>query len=170
MKHAIAAVLTALVFACGTAAARADSPSQVVLKAGAFVQTNAGRNTNGIFAAGGEYILHQGSTLQPVDVSVYADLFGSSGGAGVSIRNSGNAYIGAGAGLYHVSLTPAAGGPAGLFGSYQIPTYTSSGLGGKVFAGFALRAPLGLELAYHFLPNAGPYQTGAITAELTLHL
>jgi hypothetical protein len=170
MKHAIAAVLTAVVFGACVAAARADSPSQVVLKAGAFVQTNAGRNTNGIFAAGGEYIVHQGSTLQPFDVSVYADLFGGSGGAGVSIRNSGNAYIGAGAGLYHVSLTPPPGGAAGPFGSSPQTTYTASGLGGKVFAGFALHEPVGLEFAYHFLPNPGPYQTGALTAELTLHL
>lgn len=170
MKHAIAAVLTAAVFLSGAAAARADSPSQVVLKAGVYVESNAARNSNGIFAAGGEYVVHQGSTLQPFDVSIYADLFGSSGGAGVSIRNSGSAYVGAGVGLYHVSLTPPYGGPAGLLGSSSQTRFTSDGAGGKLFAGFSLHAPVGLELAYHFLPNAGSYQTNTITAEVTLHL
>lgn len=175
MKHAIAAVLTAAVFLSGAAGARADSPSQVVLKAGVYVESNAGRNSNGIFAAGGEYVVHQGSTLQPFDVSIYADLFGSSGGAGVSIRNSGKAYVGAGVGLYHVSLTPPQAfcgppPPPGFSSNCGPSTFTSNGAGGKVFAGFSLHEPLGLELAYHFLPNAGGYQTNTITAEVTLHL
>lgn len=168
MKRAIAGLLAVVTILCAAGRAQADSPSQVILKAGVYVESNAARNSNGVFAAGGDYLLHQGTKLEPFDASIYADLFGSSGGVGAAIRTSTPVYIGGGVGLYHVSLTPPLFCPVmPPGGGCKNTTFTASGAGAKLFGGFAVGGGAGLELAYHFTPNAGGYQTNFATAELT---
>jgi hypothetical protein len=169
MRRFVSAIVIALLFAGSAAGARADmpSPSQFTLKVGGGVQSNAAQSL--VFAAGADYAIIPATKLTPVNVSLYADLFGKSGGGGIAVRNTGNTYVGAGLGYYSVSITPPYGGPAGLLGPTPQTTFTGSGAGGKVFAGFSA-AGLSFELGYHFLPNAGSYQTNTVTAQLALHL
>lgn len=151
ISHVLASTAFAfLSAACAASAADLPSPTAFTLKAGVSVESNA-KPASG-FAAGIDYIFHKSSTLEPFNLSVYGDLLGKSGGAGIAIRNGGPAYIGAGVGLYSASLTP----------------FTSSGFGGKVFGGFSVAPFTSLEFGYHFLPAVRGIQTNTVTAELAL--
>jgi hypothetical protein len=155
----------ALLGAPAAAAAQSlPSPSALTLKAGLSVQYNAASPA----AAGGiDYIFHPASLVEPFDGSFYADIFGKSGGAGIAIRNGGPAYIGAGVGLYSVSLAPTPACPAaiGPLGCAR-PTYSATGAGGKIFGGFVIAPHATLELGYHVLPKAGGLQADTVTAQL----
>lgn len=133
------------------APARADSlpsPSAATVKIGGSLQSS-GDGTSG-FAAGVDYILHPASTLEPINLSLYADLLGKGVGAGLAIRNSGPVYVGAGLGLYSVSSV--------------------TGLGGKVFGGFSVAPRTTLELGYNFFPQVNGVHNNAVTLALGLHL
>ena len=149
--------MTAVATLGATTVARADipSPTALTVKAGANIQTNAAASNSG-FSGGLDYIFHPSSTLEPFNASFYGDLLGKSVGLGVAIRNAGPVYIGAGAGFYSVSISPAG------------RTLTSSGLGGKVFGGFGLAPFTSLELGYHFMPAASGIQTNSVTAQLAV--
>jgi hypothetical protein len=154
---------------CAAVASDVPTPSALTIKAGAGAESNA-KNVVG-FAGGIDYIFHPSGTLQPFNASVYADFLGhSSFGFGVAIRNAGPAYIGAGAGLYSMSVTPPGGGPVFIGGGSSSPTYTASGFGGKLFGGFSVAPLTSVELAYHFTPYTHGYQTNVLTAELAVRL
>jgi hypothetical protein len=166
IPHVLAMTGVALLSAtCAAPAADVPSVSAFTLKGGASVESNAKPLTG--FAGGIDYILRPSSTLEPFNLSIYGDLLGKSGGAGIAIRNAGPLYIGAGVGIYSVSLTPSGGGGPALPGGGN-PTYTSSGFGGKVFGGFGIAPFTSLELGYHFLPAANGYQTNTVTAQLAV--
>lgn len=153
--------------ASAAAAADLPSPTAFTVKGGVSVESNASPQNAG-FSAGVDYIFHPSSTLQPFNTSFYGDLLGKSGGVGVAIRNGGPVYIGAGAGFYSVSVTPSHGCGALPGDNCANPTYTSSGLGGKVFGGFGIAPFTSLEIGYHFLPAANGIQTNTVTAQLAV--
>lgn len=134
------------------AAASVPSPSAVTVKVGGSMQSN-GSATSGL-AAGVDYNFHPASTLEPINVSFYADLLGRSVGAGLGVRTPGPIYAGAGLGLYSVSED----------------SQSATGLGGKIFAGFDIAPRTTLELGYHFLPQVEGRQNNAVTLALGLHL
>jgi hypothetical protein len=147
-------------------AATASSPDALTIRVGGFVQTDSTAGDAG-FAGGIDYALRPASALQPFVVSAYGDILGRSLGAGVSIRNSGPLYIGAGAGFYNTSISPKGGGAASIppFGSSPLPAYTASGVGGKVYGGFELAPHTTLEIGVHFLPQADQIDSNVFTAE-----
>lgn len=151
---------------CAAPAADVPSVSAFTLKGGVSVESNAKPLTG--FAGGIDYIFRPSSTLEPFNLSVYGDLLGKSGGAGIAIRNAGPLYIGAGVGLYSVSLTTSGGGAQLPGGGGGNPTFTSSGFGAKVFGGFGIAPFTSLELGYHFLPAASGIQTNTVTAQLAV--
>lgn len=148
-------------------AADLPSPGALTLKAGGEVQTTAAAGNAG-FALGADYVFHPSSLLEPFNLSFYGDLLGKSFGAGVAIRNGGPAYIGAGVGLYSVSISPGGGCPVIVPGGCVQPTYTSSGFGGKVFGGFSIAPHVSVELGYNVMPQAHSIQTNAVSGELAL--
>lgn len=148
-------------------AADLPSPSAVTIKAGVGIESNAVHNAG--FAGGVDYIFHPSSALQPFNVSIYGDLLGNNSfGLGAAIRNSGPFYVGAGAGIYSMSVTPGGGCQALPGGGCSNTTLTSSGLGGKVFGGFSVAPFTSLELGYHFTPAANGIQTNVVTAQLAV--
>jgi hypothetical protein len=168
ISHALVMAGAAFLSAtCDAPAAGVPSVSAFTVKGGVSVESNAKPLTG--LAAGIDYIFRPSSTLQPFDLSFYGDLLGRSGGAGVAIRNAGPAYIGAGLGLYSVSVTTSGGCAAALPGSAcGNQTFTSSGFGGKLFGGFNVAPFTALELGYHFLPYANGIQTNTVTAQLAV--
>lgn len=169
MKICHALVMTSVTLlsaTCAASAADVPSVSAFTLKAGVSAESNAKPLTG--FAAGVDYIFRPSSTLEPFNLSLYGDLLGKSGGAGVAIRNAGPLYVGAGVGLYSVSLTTTGGGSQLPGGGSANPTYTSSGFGGKVFGGFGIAPFTSLELGYHVLPAAHGIQTNTFTAQLAV--
>jgi len=153
--------------ACAARAADLPSPGAITIKAGVGIESNAVHNAG--FAGGIDYIFHPSSTLQPFNVSLYGDLLNNSSfGLGVAIRNSGPFYVGAGAGIYSMSVTPAGGCQALPGGGCANRTFTSNGLGGKVFGGFSVAPFTSLELGYDFTPAANGIQTNVVTAQLAV--
>lgn len=150
------------------AAAGVPSPSAFTLKAGGEVQTSSAAG-NGGFALGADYIFHPSSVIEPFNLSFYGDLLGKSFGAGVAIRNGGPIYVGAGVGLYSVSITPSTvcAGPPGAGGCTQL-TYSSNGFGGKLFGGFSVAPHTSIELGYNVMPQTHGIQTNTVSAELAL--
>lgn len=149
ISHVLAIAGIAAIAAIAPASAdNLPSPSAVTVKVGGSLQSNGG-DTSGL-AAGVDYVLHPSSTLNPVNLSVYADLLGRGVGAGVAVRNGGPVYVGAGLGLYSVSSV--------------------SGVGGKIFGGFEVAPRTTLELGYHYLPQLNSNHTDAVTLTLGLHL
>jgi len=146
MSVAGIAVLAAL--APAAAAAAVPSPSALTVKVGGSIQNN-GSGTSGL-AAGVDYVFHPASTLEPFAGSIYADLLGSSIGAGLAIHNTGPLYAGAGLGVYSVSAD----------------SQTASGVGAKVFGGFEIAPHTTLELGYHFLPQVRGMSENTATLQL----
>jgi hypothetical protein len=169
MKHF--SVILLAIFALLTAGVQASAaPSDLTLKAGGFVPTDANASgSNGHFSAGAEYVVVHQTAVTPFNLSLYGDVFGSSGGAGFSVRNSGPVYLGAGLGFYHVSITQAGGCPA-IGQGCPASTLTSSGAGGKVFAGLNVAKDAALEAGYHFLPSAAGISTNTFTASVVVRM
>ncbi|HVA26877.1 MAG TPA: hypothetical protein VNF68_01770 [Candidatus Baltobacteraceae bacterium] len=163
----IIAALSSLSMSAAAAASGIPSPTAITVKAGGEVQTASAAGTGGV-ALGADYIFHPSSLIEPFNLSLYGDLLGKSFGAGVAIRNGGPVYVGAGAGFYSVSISPGGGCAVLPGGGCSQPTYTSSGLGGKVFGGFAVAPFVSVELGYHIMPQAHGIQTNAVSGELTL--
>lgn len=168
-KFSVLVVLVASCILSASAAARAGaipSPTAFTFKAGGSLEANASSPFG--LALGADYIFHPSSLLEPFNASVYVDVLGKSAGGGIAIRNGGPLYAGEGIGYYSVSLSPsiACGGPPGA--GCGPTTFTSSGFGGKLFGGFKIAPFTSVELGYHFLPQAGGYQTTTLSAELAL--
>lgn len=149
--------------------------SGLTLKAGGFVQTDSNaQGSNGNFAGGIEYDVVHPTRVSPFSISLYADVFAKSTGAGFSARSNTPVYVGAGVGLYHVSITQAGGGPANVcLGAgctpYTPPTFTSNGAGGKIFGGVGISHGANIELGYHFMPSPmSGVSANTFSAELAL--
>ena len=145
--------------------AQADTAG-VTLKGGGFVQADANAQGKQFFAAGVVYDLVKPTRISPFHFSVYGDMLGKSAGAGFSLRSATPAYLGAGVGLYHTSITQQGGCPAIGLGGCPTTTLSSSGAGGKIFAGYNIGQYAAIEAGYHFLPQASGISTNAFTAQL----
>lgn len=120
-------------------------------------------------ALGAEYTLAKQAAAVPFNVALYGDLLNKSFGAGFSVRTDTVVYLGAGAGLYHASVTQPPSCTVLIPGGCPSTTSTASGAGTKVFGGFNAGKSVSIEAAYHFLPRASGVNTNAFSAELALH-
>ena len=186
LRRSVAAF--AILFALTPILARADQPAApVTVSVGAYTMTNAnaqsgGSSGTGYLSLGAEYTFTNGNTHLP-QASAYADLLGLGGtqtnrsfGLGLAIRTPGAAYAGAGLGYYSVTVAPSVGCPAGPGPGFGLqppcnaPSYSASGAGGKVFAGYAFSQTVRLQLDYHVLPTAGGTQSNAFDANIGVRL
>jgi len=167
--------LVVCIAAPGESRAASSSASDLSLKIGALFPANGdSRDLGGStqYVIGLDYLLRSASTSTSA-TSVYLDyLCGSknsgsvhSTGLGVSLRSSGTAYFGAGLGIYSTSVQFDRDGDD-LFRSNT----SSTGGGGKVFAGFDLGSGIDLEFDYHILPTAGGVNPSCAALELGVRL
>ena len=148
--------------------AQADTTG-LTLKAGGVMQANSDAQGYGssYFSLGAAYDLNHATALTPFNVAIYGDKLGKSLGFGFSARSATPVYIGAGAGVYPVSIVRNYGGPASAFpGGGPQPATTANGVGGKIFAGTTFAKVVILEAGYHIMPQVGGTNTNAITAQL----
>jgi len=167
--------LVACIAAPGESCAASSSASDLSLKLGALFPANGdSRDLGGStqYVIGLDYLLRSASTSTSA-TSVYLDYLGGSKnsgsvhstGLGVSLRSSGTAYFGAGLGIYSTSVQFDEDGDD-LFRSNT----SSTGGGGKVFAGFDLGSGIDLEFDYHILPAAGGVNPSGAALELGIRL
>lgn len=180
LRRSVAAF--AIVFALSPAIANADQPAAVTVSVGAYTMTNAnaqsgGSSGTGSLSLGAEYTFTPSNSHLPQS-SAYADLLGLGGtqtnrlfALGLALRTPGAAYGGAGVGYDSVTLAPAAGCPAVPTGPpCTAPHSSASGIGGKVFVGYAFTQSVRLQLDYHVLPTAGGTPSNAFDANIGFRL
>lgn len=157
--------------------AASSSANNLTLKLGALFPGNSdSRDLGGStqFVIGLDYLLPSASTSTSA-TSVYLDYLGGaknsgsvhSTGVGVSLRSSGTAYFGAGLGIYSTNVTFDNDGDDFFRGNSST---SSTGGGGKVFAGFDLGSGVDLELDYHILPSAGGVSPSGAAIEVGIRL
>jgi len=155
--------------------AAASSASDLSLKLGALFPANGdSRDLGGStqYVIGLDYLLRSASTSTSA-TSVYLDYLGGSKnsgsvhstGLGVSLRSSGTAYFGAGLGIYSTSVQFDEDGDD----AFRSNT-SSTGGGGKIFAGFDLGSGIDLEFDYHIVPAAGGVNPSGAALELGIRL
>jgi hypothetical protein len=156
----------------------AASASDLSLKLGAFFPGSSdSRDLGGAtqYVIGLDYLLPSASTKTSA-TSVYLDYLGgakNSGsvhttGVGLSLRSTGsNAYFGAGLGIYSTNVTFDNDGDDIFRGNSST---SSTGGGGKVFAGFDLGSGVDLEFDYHILPSAGGVSPSGAAIEVGIRL
>jgi hypothetical protein len=161
--------------------AAASSASDLSLKLGALFPANGdSRDLGGStqYVIGLDYLLRSASTSTSA-TSIYLDYLGGSKnsgsihstGLGVSLRSSGTAYFGAGLGIYSTSVQfGEAPTPGGVKHELLGPNTSSTGGGGKVFAGFDLGSGIDLEFDYHIVPAAGGVNPSGAALELGIRL
>lgn len=171
----VGAGIAACVAAPSPSRAAASSASDLSLKLGALFPANAdSRDLGGStqYVIGLDYLLPSASTSTSA-TSVYLDYLGGSKnsgsvhstGLGVALRSSGTAYFGAGLGIYSTSVQ---------FDNDADDRFrsntSSTGGGGKVFAGFDLGSGLDLEFDYHIAPAAGGVNPSGAALEVGIRL
>jgi len=159
------------------AASRAagSSASDLTLKLGALFPANddsreLGGSTQ--YVIGLDYMLSSVKSSMS-STSIYLDYLGGSKnagsvhstGVGVSLRSQGTGYFGAGLGIYTTSIDfhNDEGQP------FRTST-SSTGGGGKVFAGFELGSGVQLEFDYHLLPTANGVSPSGAALEVGIRL
>ncbi|HET9343742.1 MAG TPA: hypothetical protein VFO25_12585 [Candidatus Eremiobacteraceae bacterium] len=155
--------------------AATSSASDLSLKLGALFPANGdSRDLGGStqYVIGLDYLLHSASTSTSA-TSIYLDYLGGSKnsgsihstGVGVALRSSGTAYFGAGLGIYSTSVQF----DEDADDRFRSNT-SSTGGGGKVFAGFDLGSGVDLEFDYHILPAAGGVNPSGAALEVGIRL
>ncbi|HEY7993307.1 MAG: hypothetical protein ACHQY2_03125 [Candidatus Eremiobacterales bacterium] len=167
--------LAACIAAPVECAAATSSASNLSVMIGALFPANGdSRDLGGStqYVLGLDYLLPSASTSTSA-TSVYLDYLGGSKnsgslhstGLGVALRSSGTAYFGAGLGIYSTSVQ------FDEDGDDLFRTNTSStGGGGKIFAGFNLASGVDLEFDYHILPASGGVNPSGAALEVGIRL
>jgi hypothetical protein len=157
----VASVMASILAPVATQAAT-SSANNLTVKVGALFPGSSDSRDLGSstqYVVGLDYLLPSASNSTSA-TSVYLDYLGGaknsgsvhSTGVGVSLRSVGTAYFGAGLGIYSTSVMFDNDGDDFFRGNSST---SSTGGGGKVFAGFDLGSGVDLEFDYHILPSAG---------------
>ena len=180
MRRIIAALFALALTACLAAPleCRASSGSNdLTLKLGALFPANEdSRDLGGDtqYVIGLDFMLPSASTRTSA-TSVYLDYLGGSRnsgsihstGVGIALRSSGTAYFGAGLGIYSTNVT-FDNDEDDLFRGNS--STSSTGGGGKIFAGFNLASGVDLEFDYHIVPGAGGVNPSGAALEVGIRL
>lgn len=162
--HLFALCIAACIAVAAPVSAKSSPASlPLTIKLGGFVfasgNTTTGNGTGFGSAIGLDYILHRWTPTNPEVLSAYLDSFDRIVGGGIAVRTHGAGYVGAGVGYYSISITPGTGCLLGCPGiglppsSYDGSTYTTSGVGGKLFAGLRIGRRVQIEGSYNVLPS-----------------
>lgn len=171
----VAAGIAACIASPVASRAATSSASDLTLKLGALFPANGdARELGGStqYVIGLDYMLSSVKSSSS-STSIYLDYLGGSKnagsvrstGVGVSLRSQGTGYFGAGLGIYSTSVD---------FDNDADDPFrnntSSTGGGGKIFAGFELGSGVQLEFDYHLLPAAGGVNPSGAAIEVGLQL